>query len=306
VVCDVHNAVLNSTNAIEIISQYCVIVDATDNVASRYLLNDACVLTGRPLVSGSALRFEGQLTVYNYKNSPCYRCVFPTPPPPATVTNCSDGGVFGPVVGVIGSMQAMEVLKIVAGIGEPYAGRLMVYDSLEGAVRVVRLRGKKGDCSVCGETPTITHLIDYEEFCGSSATDKARGVNILSKSERISAADYADFVNHKEPHFLVDVRTPVELEICKLPSTTHNVPMTEFDKAEGYGLMLNKFRNEVTQQAHDGQKPKIFVVCRRGNDSQIAVDKLRSVFVDVSVDLKDIKGGLHAWSRHVDTDFPKY
>jgi len=306
VVCDTHCVVLNSSNALEIINQYDVIVDATDNVATRYLLNDACVLAGRPLVSGSALRFEGQLTVYNYKESPCYRCLFPTPPPPNMVTNCSDGGVFGPVVGVIGSLQAMEVLKIVAGIGESYAGRLMLYDGLEGSIRTVRLRSKRKGCEVCGDLPSVTHLIDYEGFCGASATDKNSDINILSKSERISAMEYANIVRHDTPHFLVDVRSPVELEICQLPSTTHNVPMSEFDKLDGHAMLLNKFKSEVTSQISNDHQTTIFVVCRRGNDSQIAVEKLRLLFADFPVQIKDIRGGLYAWAYHVDTNFPKY
>jgi adenylyltransferase and sulfurtransferase len=306
VVCDTHCTVLNSSNALPIVSQYDVIVDATDNVATRYLLNDACVLTGRPLVSGSALRFEGQLTVYNYKGSPCYRCLFPTPPPPEMVTNCSDGGVFGPVVGVIGTMQAVEAMKIVAGIGDCCAGRLVLYDGLEGTTRTVRLRNKRKDCAVCGEEPTVKHLIDYEGFCGSSATDKNQGINILSKSERITASEYAHIVEQHVPHFLVDVRTPVELEICKLPSTTHNIPMSEFDKMDGYAALLSKLKQDVANQTADGCTVNVFVVCRRGNDSQLAVEKLKSKFSDVPVMIQDIMGGLYAWSNHVDPDFPKY
>ena len=178
-ICDVHCAMLTSSNALDIVRQYDIVVDATDNVATRYLLNDACVLSGRPLVSGGALRFEGQLTVYNYQGSPCYRCLYPQPPPTEMVTNCSDAGVLGPVVGVIGSLQAVEVIKIATGIGHPFAGRLVLYDGLDGMFRCVKVRGRQKTCAVCGDSPTITSLIDYEFFCNASAGDKCHSLNIL-------------------------------------------------------------------------------------------------------------------------------
>lgn len=308
VICEPHGVVLSSDNAMSIVGQYDVVVDATDNVATRYLLNDACVLAGKPLISGSALRFEGQLTIYNYCGSPCYRCLFPSPPPPGMVTNCSDGGVFGPVVGVIGSMQAVEVLKVIAGIGETFAGRMFLYDGLDGTIRTVRLRTRQKDCAVCGDEPTIKHLIDYEGFCGSSATDKNKSLKILTKEDRITAADYnAEVVAKKLPHFLVDVRTEAELEMCKLPSTTHNIPMSEFQKSDNCASLLNKLKEEVVSTVEEhGDKMPMYVVCRRGNKSQIAVKKFQEMFDQMPIQIKDITGGLYAWADHVDKSFPKY
>jgi len=304
--CEVHCVMLSSSNALDIVRQYDIVVDATDNVATRYLLSDACVLSGRPLVSGGALRFEGQLTVYNYQGSPCYRCLYPQPPPAEMVTNCSDAGVLGPVVGVIGSLQAVEVVKIATGAGNPFAGRLVLYDGLDGTFRSVKVRGRQKNCAACGDSPRITKLIDYESFCGASAGDKCHKLNILSPSERVSASDYAAFVKTGKHHFLVDVRTAVELEITKLPTTTHNVPMDEFSKPEGCCSLLDVLRQDVHKRATDQLPLLLFVVCRRGNDSQIAVRKLQSVFSDVSITIQDIFGGLTAWSNDVDENFPIY
>ncbi|VDO05753.1 unnamed protein product, partial [Haemonchus placei] len=165
-----HKVLLDSKCATTILKSYDIVVDCSDNPATRYLLNDACVLLGKPLVSGSALRWEGQLTVYNYtdddgKRSPCYRCLFPTPPNPEHVTNCSEGGVLGPVVGVIGSLQALEVLKIAAGLRPNFAGSLYLFDGSCGSSRTVQLRHRNKQCDVCGDNPTITELIDYQAFC---------------------------------------------------------------------------------------------------------------------------------------------
>jgi len=304
--CDVHCMMLSSRNALDIVCQYDIVVDATDNVATRYLLNDACVLSGRPLVSGGALRFEGQLTIYNYQGSPCYRCLYPLPPPAQMVTNCSDAGVLGPVVGVIGSLQAVEVIKIATGIGRPFAGRLVLYDGLDGMFRCVKIRGKQQNCAVCGDSPTITNLIDYESFCGASAGDKCRSLNVLHPSERISASEYAAFVKSGKAHFLVDVRVPAELEITKLATTTHNVPMDEFTKPEGCSSLLNVLGEDVRERSSGDEPLPLFVVCRRGNDSQLAVQKLRYLFFDVPVVIQDVVGGLTAWSNDVDTNFPIY
>jgi len=301
--CDVHNLLLSAANALDVVSRYRIVVDATDNVATRYLLNDACVLAGRPLVSAGVLRYEGQLTVYHHNGSPCYRCIYPTPPPPETVSNCSKAGVLGPVVGVIGSMQAVEVVKLATGLGTSAAGRMLLYDGLDCSVRCVKLRPRNKDCSVCGDSPSVTSLVDYERFCGSSATDKDRRLNILTLSERISASEYSAIIQHEEPHLLVDVRTPIELEITKLPTTTHNVPMDEFDKAEGCALLLDALLAEIRSQK---TSLPVYVVCRRGNDSQIAVQKLKNYFVNSQIQIKDIAGGLYAWEKTVDPDFPIY
>jgi adenylyltransferase/sulfurtransferase len=161
-----HQTQLTSQNALDIISQYDVVINGSDNFPTRYLVNDACVLLGKKLVDGSIFRFEGQVTVYDTTNgSPCYRCLYPDPPPPGEVPSCAEGGVLGVLPGIIGSVEAVEAIKLILGIGSPLAGRLLLYDALEAEFREVKVR-KNPDCPVCGEHPTVTQLIDYEQFCG--------------------------------------------------------------------------------------------------------------------------------------------
>uniref|UniRef100_A0A1A7XHZ0 Adenylyltransferase and sulfurtransferase MOCS3 n=1 Tax=Iconisemion striatum TaxID=60296 RepID=A0A1A7XHZ0_9TELE len=177
---------LSPENALQLIQQYDIVADCSDNVPTRYLVNDACVLSGKPLVSASALRLEGQLSVYNYQGGPCYRCLYPVPPPPETVTNCSDGGVLGVVPGVMGCFQALEVLKIASGQSSSCSQQLLMFDAQNLRFRSIRLRPKHADCAVCGDNPNVTRLIDYEAFCGSAASDKCRKLNLLSEEERRS------------------------------------------------------------------------------------------------------------------------
>ncbi|XP_043119713.1 adenylyltransferase and sulfurtransferase MOCS3 isoform X2 [Puntigrus tetrazona] len=184
--CVPYHLQLSRENATQLIRQYDIVADCSDNVPTRYLVNDACVLTGKPLVSASALRMEGQLTVYNYRGGPCYRCLYPKPPPPETVTNCSDGGVLGVVPGIMGCLQALEVLKIASGQRSSFEKQLLMFDGQEGRFRSIRLRPKQAECAVCGETPTVTELQDYEQLCGSAATDKCRRLNLLTKDQRVS------------------------------------------------------------------------------------------------------------------------
>lgn len=274
----------------EILKEYDVVVDATDNVATRYLLNDACILLNKPLVSGSALMFEGQLTVYHYNNGPCYRCIFPKPPPPETVMNCGDGGVIGAVTGVIGSLQAMEALKIILKRDEVLAGELLLYDGLLCSFRKIKLRGRKENCDACGDSPTITELIDYEQFCGMKASDKDSSLKLLSDDERISVQKYRDF-NSNRNRILIDVRSEAEFEICKLENS-HNIPIKN--------LLSRKIESDLIERM---RKEEVFVVCRRGNDSQLAVRYLRE---KLDIKSKDIIGGLHAWTKEIDENFPIY
>lgn len=188
------------------------------------MLNDACVLTRKPLISGSAVKFEGQLTVYNYKDGPCYRCIFPTPPPPDTVTNCGDGGVIGPVPGVIGTLQALETIKIILEHDGVLNGRLLLYDGIQAIFRTVKLRGKRANCDVCSEKPIITRLIDYEIFCGMRATDNNIPLTILESDERISVFDYNQLLLKNSSHVLIDVRSSIEYEMCHLNSSI-NIPI---------------------------------------------------------------------------------
>ncbi|KOC68384.1 Adenylyltransferase and sulfurtransferase MOCS3 [Habropoda laboriosa] len=292
---------LNSSNTLEIIKCYDVVLDATDNVATRYLLNDACVLSKKPLVSGSALRFEGHLSVFNY-NGPCYRCIFPKPPPPETVTNCGDGGVFGPAVGTIGVLQALEALKIVLNVPYVLSGQLLLFDGLETKFRNISLRAKNANCAVCGEHPTIHKLIDYEQFCGAKANDKDPKLNLLRKEERISVEEYNTSLKlGTKGHILIDVRSPEEFEICHLQNSI-NIPISEINNNEQVTLIKNKIK-EIQEQHSE---TSLYVMCRRGNDSQKAVKSLQKAFNKSNLEIKDIIGGMHAWSKKIDHTFPVY
>ncbi|XP_064086408.1 adenylyltransferase and sulfurtransferase MOCS3-like isoform X1 [Macrobrachium nipponense] len=290
------DVLLNSETALQIISKFDVVLDCTDNVATRYLLNDACVIANKPLVSGSALRYEGQLTIYHFSDGPCFRCIHPKPPPPETVTNCSDGGVIGVVPGVIGCLQALETIKIITGMGTTLSQKLLLFDGLEGMFRTVKLRGHKNSCEVCGDNPTVTQLIDYEQFCGSRASDKDSGLHLLEKDDRVGVKEYHDLLSEGTPHLLIDVRLPVEQDICKLPNSV-NIPLKDLKKPENIAVIENKLSSL--------EMKKIFCLCRRGNDSQLAVSFLQSV-LSRDCDIKDIVGGLTAWAQKIDSSFPIY
>ncbi|XP_050458228.1 adenylyltransferase and sulfurtransferase MOCS3 isoform X1 [Cataglyphis hispanica] len=293
---------LNSKNALNIIKNYDIVIDGTDNVATRYLLNDACVLSGKPLVSGSALKFEGHLSVFNYNNGPCYRCVFPEPPPPGTVTNCGDGGVLGAAVGAIGVLQALETLKIILNMPDIISGRLLLFDGTETKFRNVRLRPKNADCAICGQHPVIQELIDYEEFCGAKANDKDPNLNLLKKEERISAEEYNEMAKvDSKSHILIDVRSPEEYEICHLQDSI-NIPFTQLSKDHN----LNLIRNNVEKAQEEHCPVHIYILCRRGNDSQKAVQYLKKLFTNDTLRIRDIIGGIHAWSNKIDPKLPKY
>ncbi|OAD54590.1 Adenylyltransferase and sulfurtransferase MOCS3 [Eufriesea mexicana] len=239
---------LDSSNALDIIKCYDIVLDATDNVATRYLLNDACVLSNKPLVSGSALRFEGHLSVFNY-HGPCYRCIFPKPPPPETVTNCGDGGIIGPAVGTIGVLQALEALKIVLDLPHVLSGQLLLFDGLETKFRNITLRAKNTNCAVCGEHPTVQKLIDYEQFCGAKANDKDPKLNLLKKEERISVEEYNRTLKlSTETHILIDVRSIEEFEICHLKNSI-NIPLNDINKNENITLIKNKIQE--IQKEHE-------------------------------------------------------
>lgn len=290
---------MDSSNALDTIRKYDVVIDATDNVATRYLLNDACVLTNRPLVSGSALQLEGQLTVYNYSNGPCYRCLFPVPPPPETVTNCGDGGVLGAVPGVIGVLQALETMKILLGHQGVLTKKLLLFDGSDCSFRNIRLRDRNPSCAVCGSEPSVTVLVDYEQFCCSKANDKHTSIHLLDDADRISAGTYHDV--RREPHILIDVRSPLEFEICHLPDSL-NVPLKDL----GSEQLVQQLKEVVTKNGSNDNDFPVFVVCRRGNDSQKGVLALRESLSGLNVSVKDVIGGLHSWAKDVDPSFPVY
>lgn len=299
---DTHNQLLSSSNALGIIKDYDVVADCSDNVSTRYLLNDASVLAKKPIVSGSALGWEGQLTVYNSGDQcPCYRCIFPVPPRPDTVANCSDNGVLGPIVGIIGCMQALEVIKLVTTGGSSFAGKLWFFDGLEGRARTISLRERLRDCAVCGTEPTITTLQNYELLCGSGPTDKVRNLRIISSENRISVKEYATS-HHSVP--LLDVRPKNEYEICHLENSI-SIPLDELKKMD-IDVVLEKFGFVDTCITGDSS---LFVICHHGNQSQLAVELLQKKIACTkyhALIVKDIIGGIDQWSFEIDHSFPRY
>ncbi|GJJ70548.1 adenylyltransferase and sulfurtransferase [Entomortierella parvispora] len=292
----VHDLVLDSSNAQPIIDSYDIVVDATDNVATRYLLNDACVLGGKPLVSGSALRLDGQLTIYNYRGGPCYRCLFPTPPPAETVTNCSDGGVLGVVPGIVGCLQALEAIKIATKMNTQDPPTMTLFSANSTTMfRTIKLRKRKAECIMCGDAPTITRLIDYVKFCGSSATDKTPDLFLIPLQERLTCEGYKKILETHTPHLLLDVREKVQFDICSLPSSL-NIPLKDLELPESI--------EQVKKRLNAKDEP-VYIVCRRGNDSQPAVRILQEQGITTG-DIKDIVGGLNLWTDKIDPSFPKY
>ncbi|XP_053622678.1 adenylyltransferase and sulfurtransferase MOCS3 isoform X4 [Plodia interpunctella] len=304
---------LSPTNAIEIISKYDIVLDCTDNVPTRYLLNDACLTTKKPLISGSALKMEGQLTIYGYRaennpnekdsayRSPCYRCVFPTPPAADAVGSCSSNGVCGPVTGIIGSLQALEAIKCIVGHTheQMLAGRLLLFDGDDSTFGIARLRPRSEQCAVCSDQPTITRLIDYEVFCKAQANEKDLDLNILPSHSRMSALELAQKLssvkNHDARHLLVDVRNEAEFNMCRIDGAV-NRPM---DRLQG-----KKFQ-ELLDEVRDYEQ--VTFVCRRGNDSQVVAKKVLDVIGEGHVNrVNDLNGGLHAWAKYVDANFPVY
>ncbi|XP_022651336.1 adenylyltransferase and sulfurtransferase MOCS3-like isoform X2 [Varroa jacobsoni] len=277
---------LNRCNAMDIAKNFDIIVDATDNVSTRYLLNDLCVLQNKPLVSGSALRWDGQLTVYHYNGGPCYRCVFPRPPPPETVTNCADGGVLGPITGIIGSAQALEVIKIILNEREGVAsGKLLLLDGLAGSFRNIRLRSRDLNCAVCGDHPTIKELVNYETFCGVTASDKTSSLKLLPNDDRYTPEEFRNRLLSDAATRVVDIRPKTEFDLCHIPDSI-NVPFDNFDK------------DKINSEFSDGT----VIICRRGNDSQRCVQVLRRQ----GISTKDVKGGLAAWAMLEGVSFPTY
>ncbi|TPX53792.1 hypothetical protein SeMB42_g00595 [Synchytrium endobioticum] len=301
--CIAYEYLLDSSNAMDIISKHDIVIDASDNAATRYLINDACVLLNKTLVSASALRMDGQLSVYHHPiststsdpisptdYSPCYRCIFPTPPPPSTVLNCSDGGVLGVVTGIIGCIQALEAIKIIAGMGSSYAGKLLILDAATLSFRVVGLRKRKSGCLVCGDEPVIKELVDYVAFCGAGPHDKATTQRVLSPKDRITSRELLDIRASLQPHVLLDVREKIEFDICSLPDSIH-VPLKELEtRLPELSKVLNK-------------APSIYVLCKRGNDSQLAT---RLLLNKGFMNVKDVTGGLVSWANDVDPQFPLY
>ena len=278
-----HTERLDSDNAMEIFAQYDLIVDGTDNFATRYLVNDACVLLGKPYVWGSIYRFDGQASVFWAEYGPCYRCLYPEPPPPGMVPSCAEGGVLGVLCASIGSIQVNEAIKVITGIGEPLAGRLMIYDALEMSYRTVRVR-KDPECAVCGKNPTITELIDYEEFCGAVSED---ALNAASGST-ITATELKAMLDNDEKIFLVDVREPNEYEIVSIPGSVL-IPKDQFLN----GSALEKLP----------QDRRIVLHCKSGARSAECLAVVHNAGFSDAV---HVGGGVLAWVNQVDPSQPSY
>ncbi|KAJ8432154.1 hypothetical protein Cgig2_006856 [Carnegiea gigantea] len=293
---------LRTSNALEIFSKYDLIIDATDNVPSRYMINDCCVVLGKALVSGAALGLEGQLTVYNYKGGPCYRCLFPTPPPMTACQRCADSGVLGVVPGVIGTLQALEAIKIASGVGEPLTGRMLIFDAFSGRIRVVKIRGRSPQCDVCGEQAAFTaegfRDFDYEKFTQSSLSTAPPELNLIPEESRISCKEYEERVGNGEAHILIDVRPAHHFDIISLPNSL-NIPLSSLESRlpEVSAALKEEEARKGVSGAH------LYTVCRRGNDSQRAVQLLHKMGFSSA---KDIVGGLTSWQKEVDPNFPAY
>lgn len=280
---DTYNEPFTSSNAMEIAADYDVIVDCSDNFATRYLTNDLCVLLGKPNVYGSIYRFDGQTSVFDAKRGPCYRCLFPEPPPPETVPSCSEGGVFGVLPGVIGAIQATETIKLILGIGSPLIGRLLLYDALHMTFEQVKLK-KNPHCKVCGEHPEVTALIDYFEFCGVPGIDHEP--RRLAENLEITAAELAERLKSGPSPYLLDVREPHELSISSLPGAVN--------------LPLGRLAGQMSEL---DSKQEIIIFCKSGIRSARALEILLGAgFRNV----KHLKGGINAWARTIDPEMPIY
>jgi molybdopterin/thiamine biosynthesis adenylyltransferase/rhodanese-related sulfurtransferase len=276
-----HEERLESGNALRIIAGYDLIVDGADNFATRYLVNDACVLSGKPYVWGSIFRFDGQASVFWAEHGPCYRCLYPEPPPPGMVPSCAEGGVLGVLCGTIGSLQATEAIKVITGVGDPLAGRLAIYDALEGLWRQVRVR-KDPECPVCGKNPTVTELIDYEEFCGT-VSDQAR---TAAADATITASELKEMMDRGEDFLLVDVREPAEYEIVRIP-----------------GAVLIPKGELPARLSELPQNRPIVLHCKSGVRSAEALAVLKAAGFG---DARHVQGGVTAWAQQVDPSLPTY
>jgi adenylyltransferase/sulfurtransferase len=271
---------LSSENALEIFQDFDIIADGTDNFPTRYLVNDACVLSGKPNVYGSIFRFEGQASVFATEDGPCYRCLYPEPPPPGLVPSCAEGGVLGILPGLVGIIQATEVIKLILGAGDSLVGRLLLVDALGMKFRELKLR-KNPDCPICGTHPSVTKLIDYNEFCGIRGEEKA----VSNGVPEIQVEELKRRLDAKENLFVLDVREPHEYQICNLGG--HLIPLND----------LPKRVNELDSSR------EIVVHCKMGGRSAKAVEFLQKAgFKKVT----NLAGGITAWSDRVDPKVPKY
>jgi molybdopterin/thiamine biosynthesis adenylyltransferase/rhodanese-related sulfurtransferase len=278
---DTFETKLTSDNALDLFKDFDIIVDGTDNFPTRYLVNDACILLGKPNVYGSIFRFEGQVTVFGMPDGPCYRCLYPEPPPPGLVPSCAEGGVLGVLPGIVGSIQAMETIKLIVGAGDSLAGRLLLFDALAMKFRELKLR-KNPSCPVCGTHPTITKLIDYYQFCGIRG-EEAEAPDL--KVPEMLPTELKTRLDRGEDLFILDVREPHEYQICNLKGKL--IPL-----------------GELPRRVHELDSSREIVAhCRSGKRSAEAVDFLRKAGFRK---IHNLTGGILAWSDQVDPSVPKY
>jgi adenylyltransferase/sulfurtransferase len=279
-----HEVRLDNSNVKEIFSQYDIIVDGTDNFATRYLVNDACVLLKKPYVWGSIYRFDGQASVFWAEYGPCYRCLYPEPPPPGMVPSCAEGGVLGVLCATIGSIQTTEAIKVITGVGEPMIGSLMIYDALEMSFRKIKVR-KDPNCPLCGDNPTQSDLLpDYDAFCGV-LSDAAE---VAVKDSTISVAELANKIDANDDFYLVDVREPSEFEIVRIPGS-HLIPKQGF--------------LDGTVLATLPQDKPIILHCKSGVRSAECLAILKGAgFADAT----HVAGGVIAWAKQIDKSLPVY
>jgi molybdopterin/thiamine biosynthesis adenylyltransferase/rhodanese-related sulfurtransferase len=283
---ETHEVRLTSENALDVIRPYDIVVDGTDNFPTRYLTNDACVLLGKPNVYGSIFRFEGQVSVFDARHGPCYRCLFREPPPPGMVPSCAEGGVLGVLPGIIGAMQALETIKLIIGKGEPLIGRLLLFDALEMQWRTLKLK-KNPECPVCGENPTVTELIDYLEFCGVPAYEEG-AAEVDEDVPTISATELNERLERGDALRIVDVRQEHEWEIVNL---------------ESLGAELIPLDTLLERLSELDSADEIVLHCQAGSRSAKALRQLQEAgFRKVW----NLRGGILAWQRDVDPSLPRY
>jgi adenylyltransferase/sulfurtransferase len=278
-----HETMLSSANALEIIKDYDIVADGTDNFPTRYLVNDACVLLKKPNAYGSIFRFEGQASVFATETGPCYRCLYPEPPPPGLVPSCAEGGVLGILPGLVGVIQATEVIKLILGKGDPLIGRLLLVDALGMRFRELKLR-KNPECPVCGKNPTVTKLIDYEQFCGIMP-ETPQDKNMKNGIPQLSVKDYKNRIDKGEDLFLLDVREPYEYQIAQIG---------------GVLIPQNDVPNRLAEIPRDKE---IVVQCRSGARSQRIAELLKE---QGYTNVVNLAGGILAWADEIDPKIQKY
>ena len=280
-----HNMALSSENALALFADYDLVIDGTDNFPTRYLVNDACVLQRKPNVYGSIFRFEGQASVFATSDGPCYRCLYPEPPPPGLVPSCAEGGVLGILPGVVGTLQATEAIKLILGVGEPLVGRFLLFDALKMRFRELKLR-KDPDCPVCGTQPTITQLIDYEQFCGITPAAPAGTTAADPAADETTVEELKTRLDRQDTFLLLDVREPQEFEICRIPGSVL--------------IPLGDLPSRLAElEGHDD----LVVHCKSGVRSGKAVALLHAAGYSRA---RNLRGGILAWIDRIDQTLPRY